>query len=94
MDARAANQRIAEKAQRLHFYSRVPMLCECSTSDCRTLVLITLQAYREIRRDPNKVLTAPGHDAEQAELESETSDYDVRRGNRSRGERDGDRRSA
>ena len=93
MDARVANERIAEKARQLHFVSRVPMLCECSTPDCRTLVLIALQEYREIRRDPDNVLTAPGHQAERAALREQTPDYDVRRGSRSR-DCDGDRRSA
>ena len=42
MDVRRANDRIAEKAEQLRFVSRVPMLCECSAPDCRTVVLVGL----------------------------------------------------
>lgn len=64
MDAREANDRIAEKARRLQFLSRVPMVCECSDPDCRTIVMIGLPEYRELRRDPDLILSAPGHDAD------------------------------
>jgi hypothetical protein len=94
MDARAANDRIAEKAQKLRFLSRVPMVCECSSPTCRALVMLTLSEYRGIRLDPNLLLTAPGHDAGQAELEEQTSAYEVHRTSRNCGDGDGDRRSA
>lgn len=94
MDARKANDRIAEKAEQLRFVSRVPMLCECSAPDCRTVVMVALHEYREIRRSEDSVLTAPGHDAEGAVLESQTPTYDVRRVSRSRGGANGGRRSA
>jgi hypothetical protein len=94
MDARAANERIAGKAAALHFIARVPMMCECSSADCRTVVMIGLEEYRAIRRDRDLFLVAPGHDADRLELSQETSDYEVRRGNRSRGNGDSDRRSA
>lgn len=92
LDARAANDRIAEKARRLHFVSGVPMLCECSAPDCRTIVMIALPDYRAIRSDPAAFLAAPGHDADGTELASATSTYTVRR----HGRRDvrGGRRSA
>jgi hypothetical protein len=92
MDARKANDRIAEKADQLRFVSRVPMLCECSTPDCRAVVMVALGDYREIRRTEDSFLTAPGHDAEGA-LESQTSSYEVHRASRSRDDADG-RRSA
>jgi hypothetical protein len=61
MDARQANDRIAEKAERLRFVSRVPMLCECSDSECRTVVMVGLEDYHAIRRDDDALVTAPGH---------------------------------
>jgi hypothetical protein len=61
MDARAANDRIADKAEQLQFVSRVPMLCECSRPACRTTVMISLGDYRQIRKDSDNFLTAPGH---------------------------------
>lgn len=78
MDARQANDRIAEKAERLRFVSRVPMLCECSDTDCRTVVMVRLEDYHAIRADGDAVLTAPGHSTGDSHLESETSAYDVR----------------
>ena len=77
-DARQANDRIAEKAERLRFVSRVPMLCECSDADCRTIVMVRLEDYHAIRRDGDAVITAPGHSAGESHLESETPGYDVR----------------
>jgi len=65
MDARKANDRIAVKAEQLRFVSRVPMLCECSAPDCRTIVMIALEDYYEIRLEGGTV-TAPGHDREGA----------------------------
>ena len=94
MDARKANDRIAAKAEQLRFVSRVPMLCECSTPGCRTVVMVDLDDYREIRRTEDSFLTAPGHDAEGAVLESQTSNYEVHRAGRCRDDANGDRRSA
>jgi len=93
LDARAANDRIAEKAEELRFISRVPMMCECSSLGCRKLVMVALDDYRAIRRDPHNLLTARGHDADRAELLQETPGYDVRT-RRDGGEGNGDRRSA
>ena len=94
MDARKANDRIAAKAEQLRFVSRVPMLCECSADGCRTIVMIGLDDYREIRRTEDSFITAPGHDSDGAALASQTEDYDVRRASRSRGEDADGRRSA
>lgn len=91
MDARKANDRIAAKAEQLRFVSRAPMICECSDPACRTIVMIALGDYYGVRRSDDAVLTAPGHEAGGAALETQTSDYDVRRFGRSD---DGDRRSA
>lgn len=79
MDARKANDRIATKAEQLRFVSRVPMLCECSTPGCRTIVMVYLSDYYEIRLIEDSFITAPGHIAADAELESHNRDYDVRR---------------
>ena len=94
MDVRAGNDRIAEQAERLQFVSRVPMLCECGARDCRTIVLIDLDDYHEIRRDPDSFLTAPGHDVEGSEVQTERPDYAVRRAHRDSGKTNGGRRSA
>jgi hypothetical protein len=94
MDARKANDRIADKAQQLRFVSRVPMLCECSARGCRSVVMIGLADYRELRRSGDSFLVAPRHEAPGAELHERTPDYDIRRAGGSSGGVDGDRRSA
>jgi hypothetical protein len=61
--ARQSNERIAEQAERLHFVSRVPMLCECSDGECHRIVLVALDDYRAARCEAD-FLTAPGHQIE------------------------------
>jgi hypothetical protein len=94
MDGRRANDRIAMKAERLHFVSRVPMMCECDEPGCRAIVMIGLDDYREIRRYSDHVLTARGHGLAEAELQRETQTYAVHRLGRPGGEGSADRRSA
>lgn len=82
MDARAGNDRLAERAKHLQFVSRVPMLCECSDSSCRTIVMISLPDYHEIRREPDRFMTAPGHKlqgADEVVLQREGQDYTIQR---------------
>jgi hypothetical protein len=57
----AANDRIADKAEALRFVSRVPMLCECSALDCRAIVMIGLEEFRQLRRCSDNLLITPGH---------------------------------
>jgi hypothetical protein len=94
MDARKANDRIAAKAEQLRFVSRVPMLCECSAPGCRTVVMVALADYYEIRLTEDSFITAPGHQAGSAALESRTGEYEVHRSGRNRGADGGNRRSA
>jgi hypothetical protein len=91
MDARAANDRIVDKAEQLRFVSRVPVLCECSTPSCRTIVMISIDEYRRVREDPEGFVTAPGHRIEGTELKKEAGEYVVQV-IRHDGERNGDRR--
>src|SRR3954451_25427975 len=92
MDARKGNDRIAAKAEQLRFVSRVPMLCECSAPGCRTVVMVGLEDYRAIRRTEHSFITAPGDGIEEAALEEQTPDSDVRRAGRNREDADGSRR--
>lgn len=94
MDARAANDRIADKAEQLHFLSRVPMMCECSSPGCRKIMMVALDEYRAIRGEPDLLLTAPGHAADRASLHKEAPGYEIRRRPREHGDGDADLRSA
>jgi hypothetical protein len=64
-EVRASNDHIAERAVRLHFVSRVPMLCECGDVRCQSIILIGLGRYEELRT--KGFLTAPDHPMEGAE---------------------------
>jgi hypothetical protein len=66
--SRAANERIAQRAASLHFASRVPMICECANPSCREMILIDLADYWQLRADPRRYLTAPGHVLEKLRL--------------------------
>jgi hypothetical protein len=97
MDVRAGNDRVAERAEHLQFVSRVPMLCECSAPGCRTIVMISLPDYHEVRDDPDNFLTAPGHTVEGAEgaaLQPDGRDYTIQRTRAEPDEENGDRRFA
>ena len=96
MDARTSNNRLAEKAEQYKFHSRIPMLCECDAPECRTLVLMAVGDYREIRRDRRNLLTAPGHASAETELVRATPIYEVRRptGRLDNGDGDNQRRYA
>ena len=94
MDARKAKHRIAAKAEQLRFVSRVPMLCECTAPGCRTTVMVALRDYHEIRLTEDSFITAPGHQAGGAALESSAGEYEVHRSGRSRDADGGSRRSA
>lgn len=77
IDARQANDRIAEKAERLRCVSRVPMMCECSDRDCRAVVMIRLEDYHATRRDGDAVLTARGHAAAYEAVRSDSRQFIV-----------------
>jgi hypothetical protein len=76
---RAGNERIAERAKRLQFVSRVPMLCECDDPACSQIVLIALDAYQQVRRDRRRYLTAPNHTLGAATVETKTDAYWLQR---------------
>jgi hypothetical protein len=56
-DVRASNDRIAHRAEALHFAARVPMICECGDPSCRALVLVALEDFRHLRRSGGAVIS-------------------------------------
>jgi hypothetical protein len=78
-EVRLGNDRIAERAEQLHFVSRVPMLCECGQPGCSQMVLIGLEEYRQLRADGRRYLTAPDHCLERAIVEAKLSGYWLQR---------------
>jgi hypothetical protein len=65
---RRANDRIAEKGRELNWRFPVPFLCECSDLQCFARIELTLEAYDELRSHPQRYLTAPRHEVDDAFL--------------------------
>ena len=63
---RSANDRIAEKGRQLGWSFPGLFLCECSDMRCLARLELTLEAYEELRAQPHRYLTAPGHEVEGA----------------------------
>ena len=76
-EVRSSNDHIAERARRLRFVSRMPMLCECSDPRCRHIFLIDLDGYAALRN--TGFFTVPTHAVEDAEPAYQESDYWVQR---------------
>lgn len=76
-EVRSSNDHIAERAVRLRFVSRVPMLCECSDAGCRSIILVGLDRYQELRA--SGFFTTPGHTIDDAEPALERDGYWLQR---------------
>lgn len=64
---REANEGISDAAEQ-HVENRqdgvrVPFICECADPNCREIVRVTLEQYREVRSDPRLFLNVRGHQA-------------------------------
>jgi hypothetical protein len=77
-EAQSANERLANKAEQFRFVSRIPMWCECDDPDCRTMVLISVDEYRDARAAMSLV-TAPEHVVDNADLHLRDTEYWVQR---------------
>lgn len=59
---REANERIVDVAEGLdRSDERLPILCECADPRCTKVLLVTSAEYADVRRDPTRFLSAPGH---------------------------------
>ena len=58
---REANERIREFAETSDIETPLPFICECADPECREIVLLTLEQYRELRRDPRHFVNVEGH---------------------------------
>jgi hypothetical protein len=58
---REANEGIQAAASKYDVLEQVPFICECADEKCRELVVLSMDEYDEIRRNPRHFLNAPGH---------------------------------
>lgn len=54
-------EEVIEHSRTVHS-SPVAFVCECSRVDCTTALEMTLEEYREVRRNGHLFLIAPGHE--------------------------------
>jgi len=59
---RDANERIKSAAEEYEVGGPIPFICECADPECRSVVLLTMSEYEEIRAQPTHFLNLPGHD--------------------------------
>ena len=59
---REANESVAAKAGELKFAHPLPFLCECRDRHCFARISLTLEEYEQVRSDPRRFLTIPGHE--------------------------------
>ena len=76
---REANEQIRAKADEYDApVERVPFLCECPVPSCTEILRLTLAEYEDVRANPRRFFTAPGHeqaDAAVAHVVSREIDY-------------------
>ena len=58
---RDVNERIAETASRFEA-DTVAFVCECADPACTHRVHVPAATYEEVREEPTRFVTAPGHD--------------------------------
>ena len=63
---RDANERVAAKAGELKLDYPIPFLCECRDPHCFAPISLTLKEYEQVRSDPRRYLTIPGHETSTA----------------------------
>ena len=77
---RDANERIKRAAEDYDVSGPLPFICECADPECRSVVLLTMSEYEEIRAHPTHFLNLPGHAEgarEHAELVRKAGGYIV-----------------
>ena len=74
---RDANERIREAVKEYdHEVDRIPFLCECPVEDCAEVIRLTPDEYSQLRRNPNRFMTAVGHEGREAPAGSVVSRND------------------
>lgn len=59
---REANEGIELAAERMALFGPIPFLCECPREGCTELLRLTLDEYEDIRSNPQRFVTVPGHE--------------------------------
>jgi hypothetical protein len=66
---REANEHIRVKAEEYDApLERIPFLCECPQAGCVEIVRLTMSEYADVRSNPRRYFTAPGHETEEQDV--------------------------
>ena len=71
---RDANERIKSAAEEYEVGGPIPFICECADPECRSVVLLTMSEYEEIRAQPTHFLNLPGHDRDRGRAYRDRAD--------------------
>jgi hypothetical protein len=58
---REANEQIRDFAATSGIETPLPFICECADPECREIVQLTSEEYRELRSDPRHFVNVEGH---------------------------------
>ena len=72
---RRANEEIADLGRRHGWRFPIPFLCECADRHCFARLELTLAVYEDLRSDPKRYLTVPGHEIPAALVIEQTASY-------------------
>lgn len=72
---RRANEEIADLGRKHGWRFPVPFLCECADKHCFARLELTLEVYEDLRSDPQRYLTAPGHEIPAAMVIEQTGTF-------------------
>jgi hypothetical protein len=72
---RRANEEIADLGRKHGWRFPVPFLCECADRRCFARLELTLEVYEALRSDPQRYVTAPGHEIPAAMVIEQTGSF-------------------
>ena len=72
---RRANEEIADLGRKHGWRFPVPFLCECADRRCFARLDLTLAVYKDLRADPERYLTVPGHEIPAAVVIEQTESF-------------------
>jgi hypothetical protein len=72
---RRANEAIADLGRKRGWGFPLPFLCECADRHCFSRLELTLEVYEGLRSDPQRYLTAPGHEIPAAMVIEQTGTF-------------------
>jgi hypothetical protein len=64
---REVNEQIGGLAEGFDLLDRIPIICECASTDCNERIELTQPEYQSLRRVPTHFAVLPGHEISDVE---------------------------